>query len=74
MKQDAKHRVLSDYSKMQIELPEYPEIARIIWPDKKRIYINAAADPGANIDYLMRAGQVFLVLSPDGNLPDGRPI
>ena len=65
---------MREYTKMKIELPEHPEIARIIWPDKRRIYINAAADPGAKIDYLMAGGQVFLALSPDGKLPDGESV
>ena len=65
---------MKGYTSMQIELPEHPKIARIIWPEKKRIYINAAADPGAKIDYLMQDGQVCLFLTPGGNLPDGRKI
>lgn len=56
-----------------VELPDYPRVARIIWPDKRRIYINADAEPGANIDYLMKDGQVCLFLGPGKNLPDGRP-
>lgn len=67
------HTSLTNYSSMKIDLPEHPEIARIIWPDQKRIYINAAADPDANIDYLMAKGTVFLALSPDGELPEGEP-
>lgn len=69
-----KRRTLKDYTSMQVELPEHPEIARVIWPDKQRIYINAAADPHANIDYLMTHGQVFLALSPQGELPEGKPV
>ena len=65
---------MKNYTSMQIELPEYPMIARIIWPDRRRIYINAAADPGAKIDYLMQDGQVCLFLGPGGKLPDGRPV
>ena len=65
---------MKDYTSMTIDLPEHPEIARLIWPDQKRIYINAAAEPGANIDYLMHPGQSFLTLSPTGKLPDGSPI
>lgn len=65
---------MKDYTSMTIDLPERPEISRLIWPDQKRIYINAAAEPGANIDYLMADGQVFLFLSPNGKLPEGKPI
>lgn len=65
---------MKDYTSMAVDLPEYPQIARIIWPDQKRIYINAAAEPGANVDYLMKDGQVCLFLSPNGKLPDGRPV
>lgn len=65
---------MKDYTSMHIELPECPKIARLIWPDQKRIYINDAAEPGANIDYLMQDGQVFLFLSPTGKLPDGGPV
>lgn len=64
---------MKDYTTMHIELPEYPKISRIIWPDQKRIYINAAADPGANIDYLMQDGQVCLFLALGCKLPDGGP-
>lgn len=64
---------MKDYTTMNIELPQRPEIARIIWPDQKRIYINAAAYPSANIDYLMANGTVFLALSPNGELPEGEP-
>ena len=64
---------MKDYTTMHVELPEHPHIARIIWPDQKRIYINDAAEPGANLDYLMKAGQVYLFLSPTGKLPDGGP-
>lgn len=64
---------MKGYSEMIIELPEHPEISRVIWPDQKRIYINAAADPGANIDYLMKDGQVFVALGCGHKLPDGRP-
>lgn len=64
---------MKDYTSMTIDLPEHPEIARLIWPDQKRIYINAAAEPGANIDYLMAKGTVFLALSPNGELPEGEP-
>lgn len=65
---------MKDYTSMTIDLPEHPKIARLIWPDQKRIYINAASEPGANIDYLMTDGQVFLFLSPNGKLPEGRPV
>lgn len=65
---------MKGYTTMIVELPDHPRIARVIWPDKRRIYINAAADPGAKIDYLMKDGQVFLFLSPNGKLPDGEPI
>ena len=61
------------YATMIVELPDHPRIARVVWPDKRRIYINAAADPGAKIDYLMKDGQVFLFLSPNGKLPEGGP-
>ena len=64
---------MKDYSTMKIELSEYPHIARIIWPEQKHIYINSAANPDANIDYLMKDGQVCLLLGPGKKLPDGRP-
>lgn len=64
---------MKGYSTMNIELPEYPHIARIIWPEQKHIYINTAADPGAKIDYLMKDGQVCLFLVPGSKLPDGQP-
>lgn len=64
---------MKGYTTMIVELPDHPRIARVIWPDKRRIYINAAADPGAKIDYLMKDGQVFLFLSPNGKLPEGGP-
>ena len=65
---------MKDYTSMHIELSECPKIARLIWPDQKRIYINDAAEPDANIDYLMQDGLVFLFLSPAGKLPDGGPV
>lgn len=64
---------MKGYTTMNIEMPEHPEIARIIWPDQKRIYINAAAEPGAKVDYLMKDGQVCLFLGPGKKLPDGEP-
>lgn len=65
---------MKGYATMIVELPEYPHIARVVWPDQKRIYINAAAEPGANIDYLVNDRQVCLFLSPNGKLPDGGPV
>ena len=64
---------MKGYTTTIVELPDHPRIARVIWPDKRRIYINAAADSGAKIDYLMKDGQVFLFLSPNGKLPEGGP-
>ena len=64
---------MKGYTTMTVYLPEHPEYARIIWPDWKHIYINSAAEPGANIDYLMKDGQAFLFLSPNGKLPEGGP-
>jgi len=64
---------MKGYITMIVELPDHPRIARIIWPDKRRIYVNAAAEPGANIDYLMKDGQVCLLLGPGKKLPDGWP-
>jgi hypothetical protein len=61
------------YTTMIVELPACPKIARIIWKEQKRLYINAAAEPGANIDYLVNDRQVCLFLSPNGKLPDGAP-
>lgn len=64
---------MREYTEMKIELPEHPEIARIIWPDQKRIYINVSAEPGAKVDYLMKDGQVCLFLGPGKKLPEGGP-
>lgn len=61
---------MKDYTTIHIELPEYPQIARIIWPEHKRIYINDASEPGANLDYLMADGQVCLFLGAGCRLPE----
>lgn len=64
---------MKDFSRIKVELPQYPQIARIIGRDQKRIYINTAADPGAKIDYLLAPGQQFVILGPNSPLPKGKP-
>lgn len=64
---------MNGYTKMRVELPQFPRIARIINRDKKRIYINSAADPDAKIDYLMAPGQTIVVIGPEHPLPEGKP-
>ena len=63
---------MKKYEKVKIELPQYPQIKRIISRDQKRIYNNAAADPDARIDYLLAPGQNFIILGPGHPLPDGK--
>ena len=63
---------MNGYAKTRVELPQFPHIARIINRDKKQIYINAAADPDAKIDYLMAPGQTIIVIGPKHPLPEGK--
>lgn len=65
MKNEKPRKRLDNYTRMTVELPEHPEIARIIRPDRERIYINASARPDAKVDYLMAHGMVFRVLDTD---------
>ena len=63
---------MKDYTRIKVELPQHPQIARIISRDLRRIYINTAADPGAKIDYLMAPGQHFVIIGPSHPLPEGK--
>ena len=62
---------MKDYTRIKVELPQHPQIARIISRDMRRIYINAAADPDARIDYLLAPGQHFVIIGPGHPLPEG---
>lgn len=64
---------MKGYKRLKVELPQCPQIARIIDRDWKRIYINVAADPDAKIDYLMAPGQTVVVIGPEHPLPEGKP-
>jgi hypothetical protein len=63
---------MKGYERMMVELPQYPQIKRIVSRDQKRIYINAAADPNARIDYLLAPGQHFVIIGPGHPLPEGK--
>lgn len=62
---------MEDYTRVKVELPQHPRIARIISREQKRIYINVVADHDANIDYLLAPGQAFTIIGPDHPLPEG---
>ena len=62
---------MKGYKRVKVELPQYPEIARIISRDQKRIYVNAVADHDAKIDYLLAPGQSFAIIGPGHPLPEG---
>lgn len=45
----AKREAIADYTMFYIESPQYPDIERFIYRNRKAVYINLSAKPGANI-------------------------
>ena len=63
---------MKDYTRIRVELPQYPRISRVISRDQKRIYVNVVADYDAKIDYLLAPGQSFVLIGPGHPLPEGK--
>lgn len=51
---DGKKNRLDDYAVVYVEIPKQPEIERYIYTNRKTIYINLSARPGAKIVKLVQ--------------------
>lgn len=41
--------ILDTYDRVYVHMPEHEDIEKFVYPDRKVIYINIAAKPGAKI-------------------------
>jgi hypothetical protein len=52
--------VLDNYDRIYVHAPEYADILKFIYPDRKLIYINTAAAPDAKVVKMVRSvGEMF---------------